>query len=114
MLASHTVDHPAELLVFLFARYPEVKRTKVRQWLKHGAIQVNGQSVTRSNHPLQTGDTVVILPKREVRAEHLLPPGMKLTDHSTSSIHSAENKRRAPRITLNHCSPLGSSVTTEG
>jgi 23S rRNA pseudouridine1911/1915/1917 synthase len=78
MPASHTVEHPAELLAFLFACRPEVKRTKVRQWLKYGLVQVNGRSITRSNHPLQTGDLVSIRAKGEVRAEGLLPPGMKV------------------------------------
>ncbi len=78
MSASHTVAQPAELLAFLFACHPEVKRTKVRQWLKHGSVHVNGRSITRTNHLLQAGDTVSILPKGEVRAAGLLPPGMEL------------------------------------
>ena len=93
MPASHTVEHPAELLAFLFACRPEVKRTKVRQWLKHGSVQVNGRSVTRSNHPLQTGDLVVIRTKGEVRAAGLLPPGMKVLfeDASLIVIEKPEN-----------------------
>ncbi len=86
MPASHTVEHPTELLAFLFACRPEVKRTKVRQWLKHGSVQVNGRSVTRSNHPLQTGDMVSIRSKGEVRAEGRLPPGLKLLFEDASLI----------------------------
>lgn len=86
MPGSHTVEHPAELLAFLFACHPEVKRTKVRQWLKYGSVQVNGQSTTRSNHPLQTGDLVSICGKEEVRAEGLLPPGMKVLFEDASLI----------------------------
>ncbi len=86
MLASHTVELPVELLTFLFACRPEVKRTKVRQWLKYGLIQVNGQSVTRYNHPLQTGDLVSIRAKGEVHAEGLLPPGMKVLFEDASLI----------------------------
>jgi 23S rRNA pseudouridine1911/1915/1917 synthase len=78
MLASHTVEHPGELLDFLFASRPEVKRTRVRQWLKYGSIHVNGRLVTRSNYPLQTGDVVSIRPQGTVRAARLLPPGMKV------------------------------------
>jgi 23S rRNA pseudouridine1911/1915/1917 synthase len=78
MPPSRTAEHPAELLPFLFAWHPEVKRTKVRQWLKHGSVQVNGQSVTRTNHSLQTGDVVSVRTKSAVQAEGLLPPGMKL------------------------------------
>lgn len=76
MGVSHTVERPAELLAFLFAWRPEVKRTTVRQWLKHGSVRVNGKSITRSTHPLRTGDVVSILSKDETLAEALLPPGM--------------------------------------
>lgn len=86
MLASHTVKQPAELLVFLFACRPEVKRTKVRQWLKFGSVQVNGRPVTRSNHPLVTGDLVSIVPKDEVRPDGLLPPGIKVLFEDPSLI----------------------------
>ncbi len=86
MPASHTVEHPAELLAFLFACRPEVKRTTVRQWLKYGSVQVNGRSITRSNHPLQTGDLVSIRAKGDVRAEGLLPPGMTVLFEDASLI----------------------------
>ncbi len=86
MPASFTVQQPTELLSFLFACHSEVKRTKVRQWLKHGSVQVNGRAVTRSNHSLQTGDVVAIRDKGEVRAEHLLPPGMRLLFEDASLI----------------------------
>ena len=93
MLASHTVEHPAELLDFLLASRPEVKRTRVRQWLKYGSIHVNGRLVTRSNHPLQTGDVVSIRPQGTVRAARLLPPGMKVAfeDASLIVIEKPEN-----------------------
>ena len=93
MPASHTVEHPAELLAFLFICHPEVKRTTVRQWLKHGSVQVNGRPVTRSHHPLQTGDMVSILTKGQVRAEGLLPAGMKVLfeDASLIVIEKPEN-----------------------
>ncbi len=58
----------------------------MRQWLEHGSVQVNGQSVTRSNHPLQSGDVVSIRAKKEVRAEGLLPPGMKILFEDASLI----------------------------
>ena len=93
MPASHTVEHPGELLAFLFACRPEVKRTRVRQWLKHGSIHVNGRSVTRATHPLETGDVVSIRAKSEVRREDLLPPGMKVVfeDASLIVIEKPEN-----------------------
>ena len=86
MPTPHTVEHAAELVSFLFACHPDVKRTKVRQWLEHGSVQVNGQSVTRSNHPLETGDVVSIRAMKEVRAEGLLPPGMKILFEDASLI----------------------------
>ena len=48
----------------------------MRQWLKHGSIQVNGQPITRSDHALQTGDVVSIRAQGEVRGQGLLPSGM--------------------------------------
>lgn len=93
MPASHTVEQSAELLSFLFACCPEVKRTKVRQWLKHGSVQVNGRSITRSNHALQTGDVVSIRTKGEVRADGPLPLRMKVVfeDASLIVIEKPEN-----------------------
>ena len=84
MPPSHTAEHPAELLDFLFACRPEVKRTTVRQWLKHGSIQVNGRSVTRSNHPLQAGDVVTIHAQGEARGKGRWPPGMDVVFEDTS------------------------------
>ena len=86
MPAFHSVESPAELLAFLFACRPGVKRTTVRQWLKHGSVQVNGRFVARSNHPLQTGDVVSIRTKAEVRVENRLPPGMKVLFEDASLI----------------------------
>ena len=83
MPSFHTVEHATGLLAFLCACRPEVKRTRVRQWLKYGSIHVNGRPVTRSNHPLQTGDVVSICVKGEVRGEGLLPPGMKVLFEDT-------------------------------
>ena len=93
MPASHTVEHPAHLLAFLHACRPEVKRTSVRQWLKYGLIHVNGRSVTRSNHPLQTGDVVSIRTKAEARGDGLLPLGLKIVfeDASLIVIEKPEN-----------------------
>lgn len=71
-----TVQHPTELLPFLFDAWPEVKKTKVRQWLKFGAVRVNGKAVTRFNHPLKSGDTVAILPEKPSPSASLLPPGI--------------------------------------
>lgn len=86
MPAAYQVEHPAELLAFLFAIRPEAKRAKVRQWLEHGSVQVNGRSITRFNHPLQTGDVVSIRAKHEALAEGLLPPGLKVVFEDASLI----------------------------
>jgi 23S rRNA pseudouridine1911/1915/1917 synthase len=93
MPAPHIVERPAELLAFLVSCRPEVKRTTVRQLLKHGSVQVNGRSITRFNHPLQTGDVVSIRTKGEVCAEGLLPPGMEVLfeDASLIVIEKPEN-----------------------
>ena len=65
----------------------------MRQWLKYGSVHVNGRTIKRTNHPLQTGDLVSIRAKGEVRAEGLLPPGMKVLfeDASLIVIEKPEN-----------------------
>lgn len=86
MPASHTVEHDGELLAFLFAIHPEVKRTKVRQWLEHGSVRVNGRAITRTKHALKSGDLVSIRAKNDVLAEGLLPPGLKIVFEDASVI----------------------------
>ena len=78
MRTSHTVERPAELLTYLFATFADVKKTSVRQWLKHGSIEVNGRSVTQFNHPLQVGDVVSLRTKEESLAEARLPATIKV------------------------------------
>jgi 23S rRNA pseudouridine1911/1915/1917 synthase len=86
MHTPQLVEQPAELLAYLFSSHPGVKKAKVRQWLKHGSIQVNGRSITRFNHPLQAGDVVLIRDKNEVRAEGVLPFGMKILFEDASLV----------------------------
>ncbi len=87
MPLSHTVESPAELLAFILSCYSDVKKTKVRQWLKYGAVHVNGQSITRFNHPLKVGDLVSISEKKgPVRAKGPLPPGMTVLFEDESLI----------------------------
>jgi 23S rRNA pseudouridine1911/1915/1917 synthase len=86
MPTSQIVERPAELLAYLLAGRPEVKRVKLRQWLKHGSIHVNGRSITRFDHALQIGDVVSIRTKKEVLADALLPPALKLLFEDESLI----------------------------
>ncbi len=74
MTKPASVTHPSELLAFLFEYWPEVKKTKIRQWLKHGSVQVNGQPLTRHDHTLQTGDIVSIDTAGQSRAEGISSP----------------------------------------
>ena len=59
-----TVKAPGELLPFLFATWPETKKTRIRSLLKHQSVTVNGEPVTQFNHPLLPGDVVSIRPVR--------------------------------------------------
>ncbi|MCB1226153.1 MAG: RluA family pseudouridine synthase [Verrucomicrobiales bacterium] len=61
------VTTAATIQSFLIERHPDVPRTRVKQWLRHGAIHVNGSTVTRHDHPLQPGDRVEI---RKAPAPH--------------------------------------------
>jgi 23S rRNA pseudouridine1911/1915/1917 synthase len=48
------------LLAYLQEHYPETKRTTLKQLLKHRAVFVNGNPVTRHDHLLEPRDRVVI------------------------------------------------------
>ena len=86
MPISHTVDRPGALLAFLLASHPDVKRTRVQQWLKHRSVHVNGHAVTRATHLLEPGDIVSILAKGEIREDPLLPGGLRLVFEDASLI----------------------------
>jgi 23S rRNA pseudouridine1911/1915/1917 synthase len=86
MPTSQLVEHPAELLAFLVGSHPEMTKSKLRQCLKHGSVQVNGRTITRFNHVLQTGDAVSIRTKKEALADARLPPGMKVLFEDASLI----------------------------
>jgi 23S rRNA pseudouridine1911/1915/1917 synthase len=78
MPKSQTVKEPAELLAWLFAAWPEVKRKQVRTWLKFQAVMVNGRPVTQFNHPLNPGDVVAIRSDRFAVPKTVLASGMKV------------------------------------
>lgn len=60
-----TGDGP--LQAFLFEVLADTKKTRVRQFLKHGGVSVNGKAVTRHDHPLKSGDEVCVQTSRDDR-----------------------------------------------
>ena len=52
------VDRPTKLLEFLLTSPAAVKKTVLKQRLKHGAVSVNGRVETRFDHALGPGDEV--------------------------------------------------------
>jgi 23S rRNA pseudouridine1911/1915/1917 synthase len=73
-----TVKAPAELLAYLFASWPEVKKKQVRTWLKYQSVTVNGTPVTQFNHPLRAGDIVAIRSDRNAVPGTMVQGGMKI------------------------------------
>jgi 23S rRNA pseudouridine1911/1915/1917 synthase len=78
MNGSFQVTEAGALLSFLFDKLPEVKRTKVRQWLKFEGVRVNGRVMVRGDHAVKAGDVVVLDPKSKPVAGPRLPSGMKI------------------------------------
>jgi 23S rRNA pseudouridine1911/1915/1917 synthase len=72
------VSRPTELLAHLFASLPTVRKTKVRQWLKFGAVLVNGVETTQFDRVLRPGDVVVVRSEKETKDQQILPGGMKV------------------------------------
>ena len=60
-MSPKTVPAPAPLLEQILAFWPETKRTRVKQWLRFGAVHVNDRVVTRHDHPLQAGDVIAVM-----------------------------------------------------
>ncbi len=56
------VEHADTLLPFLRAAVRDKSRNSVKSLLTRGQVQVDGQTVTRHDHPLLPGQTVTILP----------------------------------------------------
>lgn len=73
-----TVEHSAELLAHLFASWPELKKTQIRQWLKHQAVMVNGQPTSQFDHPLKPGDVVEVRTGKFAAPKTMLGGGMKV------------------------------------
>ncbi|MCQ4086817.1 RluA family pseudouridine synthase [Saccharibacillus sp. JS10] len=57
---SFIVKEPAELLAFLLESMSGTGRNSVKSMLSHGQVRVEGVPVTRHNHELQPGQTVVV------------------------------------------------------
>jgi 23S rRNA pseudouridine1911/1915/1917 synthase len=73
-----TVEAPAELLAYLFAQWPDLKKKQIRTWLKFQAITVNGRPVSQFDHPLVTGDVVAVRSDRFAIPKTVLSSGMKV------------------------------------
>jgi 23S rRNA pseudouridine1911/1915/1917 synthase len=72
------VEKTAELLPYLFATWPEVKRKQVRTWLKFQAVTVNNRPVTQFDHRLRPGDVVAVRSDRFAVPKTVLSSGMKI------------------------------------
>lgn len=59
-MTSFTVTEATELLPFLLQRLSHEGRNKVKSLLTHGQISVNDRAITRHNHPLSPGQTVIV------------------------------------------------------
>lgn len=86
MIPQHTVTEPTTLLPFLFASWPEVKKIKVRQWLKFGSVHVNDRSTTRFNHELVAGDIVSVKPHKPAAKTAELPKGLRIVHEDADII----------------------------
>lgn len=62
----HTVTEEKTLLAYLIENFPKAKRTKAKQILKYGSVEVDGHVVTAHSHPLKKGDRLSLLDKDSV------------------------------------------------
>jgi len=72
MHEQRPVTTAAELLPFLFENWPDMKRTRLKQWLKFGSVRVNDHAVTRHDHKLKPGDKITIKVEHAPRVK--VPP----------------------------------------
>jgi len=54
------VEEPSELLKFMCAEIKGVPKGKIKSFLEHRQVSVNGIVTTKFNHPVKSGDTVKI------------------------------------------------------
>ena len=76
-----TVTHSCALLPQLVESFPDMSRTRLKQFLQRGRILVNGAAVTRHDHPLRPGDTIDIAPMR------LASPGRRWSSRFLSIVY---------------------------
>jgi 23S rRNA pseudouridine1911/1915/1917 synthase len=71
-----TVRTPGTLWAFLVEKLPGWKKTTIRQYLKNGAVKINGREAYVSHEPLSPGDKVAVAGEKSTA---LREPGMGLT-----------------------------------
>ncbi|MEQ1861124.1 MAG: RluA family pseudouridine synthase [Chthoniobacteraceae bacterium] len=81
-----TVSEPAELLAYLFAIWPDMKKKQIRDWLKFKAVTVNAEPITQFNHRLKPGDVVAIRENRFALDEKVLPFRIRVVFEDASLI----------------------------
>ena len=59
ILQRSTITHQEPLLAFLLSALGR-KRKQVKELLKHGAVAVNGRTITQFDYPLLPGDGVTV------------------------------------------------------
>lgn len=59
------VTKPTPLFDFLLATMHGIKKATLKDYLKYGAIFVNGKPVSQFNHPLEPGDQVLVEKNKE-------------------------------------------------
>lgn len=65
------VDKEIRLFDHLLARFPQYKKTKLKQILKYGSVMVNGKVITGYHHTLHPGDRIEILDRQAAVRENL-------------------------------------------
>ncbi len=65
IIKTYTPTADAELLPFLLESLPDIKRTNVKELLKHNQVKVGQTVITQFNQPLAAGDTVSVNFTRE-------------------------------------------------
>ena len=57
---EYTVKEPSELMLFLIAQMPHKNRDNIKTYLRNRQVLVNGEPVSRFDHPLLPGQVVSI------------------------------------------------------